>query len=140
MKHEQENLKLKPGLRDAYRRAEVSEYLQTRVMASIEQASTPTRLYPLAAGALVSVLVLVMLFFNISQQQDTRQLGLATSGSSLISLSHFAEVHDAVNNINVPGLSSLQSLPALNQFKTPYSSQYSPGQICLYQPTGDRKC
>ena len=140
MKQEVENPKLSPGLRAAYRSTDVPEYLSRRVIANLKPGRPPVISHPLTAGALVCALVLAILLFKHDQQGETRQESDVASMTSLADLSRFAAVHDAVNTMRIPGLSSLNNLPVPNQLTTPHSSQYSPGQICLYQPQGERKC
>ena len=43
-------------------------------------------------------------------------------------------------DIDVPGLSSLSNVPAINRFHTPARFLYNPGDFCIYQQTGEMSC
>jgi len=134
------NPRLKQGLRKAYRSTTVSPFLVQRIIANVEYKK---RVFmpglKLLGGLLASALLLV--FLTTSNEIDHKNIpGIAP----LVSISYRASAVGmpvlSGMNLEMPGLSSLGTIPSLSHFQAPDVFSADLGGFCIYQHTGEMSC
>lgn len=134
------NPRLRNELRDSYRDVEPSPWLQTRVMASVEnQKETNISFWRLFATSCVIVLMFGLM---MNAQNTDRRTEVSDAGRGSVSLS-LASMHVPLSP-DVPesalSLSSLGRIPDMHQLDTASVSFDNPGSFCIYTNKGEKLC
>jgi len=135
-----ENPKLKPGLRQAYRSACAPPWLAQRVLAQVEGGGRSSAPWLKYAGGLLSVVLLMgglatVLDHGTAVGPRTQPIPAAGLKLSSIRIPGIGRA-----GAQMPGPASLGRVPALNRFQTPATDQYTPDNLCLYPETGEISC
>ena len=134
-----ENPRLKEHLRSAYRSSAASPYLAQRVVAGVKVKDRPSIPWLKLASGLACLFVAVIVVNSTRDSRIPDPPGIARFSPKSIEIPGFSQAGVLYADINVPGLSTVV-VPAMNQLNTPDSSQYNPGDICIYPKKGEKSC
>ena len=132
--------RLRKALRQQYWEQSSSPWLKARIMAEVNTQQIQFKhWYRYARG--IALVAVVLIGFQLLSTEDkavtpptvaSKKLSLDINSLSITSLS--------TGSLKIPGISSLDGVPALGQVNAPNSSSYSKIDFCLYPRRGDRAC
>jgi len=134
------NPRLKQGLRQAYRSTTVSPFLAKRIIANIEHEQRMSLPGLKLLGGLLASAMLIVFLTTIIENHHKNSRGIMPLVSFSSHLPSVAVPAVSAMDLEIPGLSSLGSVPTLSHIQAPDVFSSVSGDFCVYQQTGEMSC